>query len=816
MSALPSTAGIETVTERLYALLPAHVRTADATNREALKALIRVLAAGSAQIDAEIDTLYDSMFVETAPEAALADLAALIAAEPLRPLPAGSGMTLRAYVAHTLHYRRRKGTARVLEALAADVGGYGAVAVEYFQRLARCQHLLDVRPERPGTALPVAGDTASRVGTAFDELPRLIDVRSIARAGGRHHVPHVGVHIQRAVVLPFSAPGDNATLDDASLAGVPVARPWLDDKKNKYLGYFQLAAQPGRALRIFNPDRREGHEDERMVEARLRDRLRRLPLHLELEELRNAAIEGRSAQLSASSWFEGGLPFTIFLRAAGDAKFERISPDQVRIANLDAFPQPAGARPEATIDHQWFEGSMAGAVSKKGSHPIRCGIDPVTGRLIVAKPAANAQDVQDVRVSFATGLGMEMGAGPQERNAADVPFDVTDSVTLKHFVRIVDPSQATTGVPGDAMRIVPSLDTALQEWKAAGKGMLGIIVLVRCDIEGAAGNAADIAVTTHPGSELHVVSAQWRTTKQGPGLPVNKMRLGYVVRRERRFTVDAPLRVTPSAAPGPNDRAGVLVLDGLELTQGVTLEDQAVSRLRVRHCTVRAPGGTAVGTKAALKDAEIVVERSIVGSVKLEAGNPGTGSLAMTDCIVSDDGALDMAIAATSLDVRLRNVTVLGTSEMKSLEATNVIFWAAATVTRTQAGCVRYSSIAPSSQLPRRYRCQPDLAVAAATAKKGSALLPTEETTAKLSVLPLFLDTSLDEPTVAMLHAAASDALRLGGENDTEMGAFSAAAEGLRRANLVSLFDDYMPFGLEAAVIDDTLSSLATQRRNQP
>src|SRR4051812_36025445 len=123
-----SSTRIDAATERLYALLPAHIRSLDAANNLALKALFEVLAAGSAEVDREIDTLYDSMFVETAPDSALDHLAALVAAEPLHPLPPGSGHSARAFIANTVRYRRGKGTARVLEALANDVGGFGAVA----------------------------------------------------------------------------------------------------------------------------------------------------------------------------------------------------------------------------------------------------------------------------------------------------------------------------------------------------------------------------------------------------------------------------------------------------------------------------------------------------------------------------------------------------------------------------------------------------------------------------------------------------------------------------------------------------------------
>jgi hypothetical protein len=807
---------LEAATERLYALMPAHIRSVDAANGWALKALMQVLATGSVEIDREIDTLYESMFVETAPETGLADLAALVASEPLRSLPPGSGFSSRAFVANTVRYRRGKGTARVLEALSAGVAGMGAVAVEYFQRLARLQHLVDVRAERPGTGMLVPGTTSAHTATGFDRLPRLLDVRSISRAAGRHHVRNIAVHVVRPVVRVYPAPPGSG-LDPGALAGVPLARPWMDGSTT-HAGYFQLSAQPGRPLRLFNPDRRSQTEADRVVETDLPDRLRRLPLHLESEELRHAALEGRSATVGPTPWFDDrGQPFTIFSRIAGAATFTRVEPAMVQIANLEAMPASPGARPAATKTHKWFEGGTPTATLRVKDHPISCGFDPVTGRLIVATPAAGAPDVEEVRVAHATGIGREIGAGPQDRNTDDVPFDVTDSGSLVHFIRIVDATQPETGSPTANMRPVRTLKKALTEWAASGQGKRGLIILVRCDREGAAVGAPNIPVTVHPGSELHILSGQWRPKVVRPGLPDNPRRAGYLVRRDRSFTVDAPLRVMAGVPPPPGERPGVLVLDGLELTQGLSLGVRAVSRLLVRHSTVRAPGATALSTTAAFDGAEVAIERAIVGRIDLDFGaDAATGSLAISDSVVSADGAAGAAISATSLDAQLRNVTVFGTSTFKSLEATNLIFAEVTTVTRRQAGCVRFSWVPPGSVVPRRFRCQPDLAVALAGATQAAALTASERETIALGVTPLFLDTSLDEPTVAMLHPLTGDAIRLGGEGDTEMGAFSAGAEGLRLANLKSLFDDYVPFGLEAGVIDDTRSSPVSLRRNRP
>jgi hypothetical protein len=808
---------IEGVTEALYALLPAHIRSVDAASGWTLKALLNVMASASAEIDAEIDTLYDAAFVETAPEGALADIAALVASEPLRPLPPDAGVSARAFIANTIRYRRGKGTARVLEALAADVGGFGCVVVEYFLRLSRLQHLIDARPERPTTAYIVPGITAARTATGFDTLPRLLDVRSIARAAGRHHIRNVGVHIQRPVVPNFGAPGIESTLDADALAGVPVARPWPDGA-TQHAGYFQLSAQPGNPLRLFNPDRRSQMATDRVGETDLPDRLRRLPLHLETQELRNAAVEGRAAVIGDAPWFDAtGQPFTIFLRASGATTFTRVAPSEVIIANLEAFPATAGARPQPTQSHSWLTGDAAQPVST-GTHVIRCGFDPVTGRLIVAQPAAGSPDIDEVRVAFGTGIGREMGAGPQDRNTTDVPFDITDTATLSHFIRIVDASSSSSGTAADRLRTVSSLDVALADWAANGAGRRGLIVLVRCDREGAVALATTIPVAVHPASELHIVSAQWRPKIVKPGVPDNPERWGYVVRQDRRFTIDAQLTVTAASPPGPGAQPGVLVLDGLELTAGISLGDHCVSQLLIRHSTVRAPGKSAIVTTAPFDGAQVAVDRSLIGQLNLQSGtSPATGSLRITDSIVSNDGQTGAAaIVADAIDAQLMNVTMFGSSTFKSLEATNVIFVEPATVTRRQSGCVRYSWVAPGSSMPRRFRCQPDLELAATEAKIGVPLSPSESAAVALSVSPVFLDTSLDEPTVGMLHTLTRDAIRLGGEQDTEMGVFSAAVEGLRLANLTMLFDDYVPFGLEAGAIDDTRSTAVALLRNRP
>jgi hypothetical protein len=813
-------ARVAAVAEALYALLPAHVRLRDRASGGALRALVGVLALSSAEIDAETNAFYDALFVETAGPAALDAIAALVAATPLRPMPPGAAIDQRAYVANTVRYRRGKGTARVLEALAADVTGLGAVAVEYFQRLARLNHLLDIRPDRPGTALLVDGDTAARAGGAFDLLPRLLDVSPVTRThrdrpAGRHGITAVGVHVVRPVVPTFPAPpaAPGTAVLAAALAGVPVARPWPAGGVTTP-GYHQLAAQPGAPLRLFGPDRRAGAGGGRLRERDLGDRLRRLPLHQETDELRRAVLEGRPSRLPDRPWFdEAGAPFTVFLRRSGDLTFTRVPPAQVRIANLE---NPPGARQPATRTYSWFEPGPADAVAKTGDHPIACAVDPVTGRIVVAEPAPGTNDVAEVRVAYGTGLGRAVGTGAADRGDPGQPFEIRDGGGAVDLVWVVDATQPTGGSAETASRTVPTLADALAEAAAAGTGRRSFVVLARCDIEGAPAGGATIDVTLPTESEIHVVAAQWRPPLPIPGVDPDAALRGFIIRSGRRYTVDAPVRVLRGTGPA-DAPAGRLVLDGLELTQGLRLAVRSVEAVDLRYVTLRAPGAIALRATGTLTAVRLTIDSSLCGPVRLgTAAGPVTGRIDVCDSVLGADGATGEALTAPELATTLCNTTVLGPSSLRELTATNVVFAAPVTVTRRQSGCVRYSFVPGDSAVPRAFRCQPALALAEAADTKGAPLTADEQAAARLSVQPVFADVAADEPTYAMLHQLCPDAIRSGGEEDVEMGAFARAASGIAVANLVALFDDYLPVTLEAGVIDDTRSAAVTARRNVP
>lgn len=200
--------------DTLFELLPAHLRIEDARIGAALKAeladstdkppedfgplrtLISIVATEVSRLEEAIDQLYDDHFIETCADWVAPYIGDLVGARGAYDL-GRSGLSARALVADTIRLRRAKGTASALERAASASTLWDAVSVEYFEKIVIAQSMRLPRPTRLGTA-PIR-DLARmrRVGTAFDAVPRVVEVRRIRMAGGRWNIPNIGVHLFR-------------------------------------------------------------------------------------------------------------------------------------------------------------------------------------------------------------------------------------------------------------------------------------------------------------------------------------------------------------------------------------------------------------------------------------------------------------------------------------------------------------------------------------------------------------------------------------------------------------------------------------------
>jgi hypothetical protein len=108
---------------------------------------------------------------------------------------------------------------------------------------------------------------------------------------------------------------------------------------------------------------------------------------------------------------------------------------------------------------------------------------------------------------------------------------------------------------------------------------------------------------------------------------------------------------------------------------------------------------------------KIIIEQSICGEIALADTVPSLKIInSIIDAGIADNSFGAIAAAGTATDIQ--NSTILGTTIVRSLEASDSIFADKVVTLRQQIGCVRFCYVPVSSRTPPRYRCQPDLLLA--------------------------------------------------------------------------------------------------------
>lgn len=189
--------------ERLYELLPPIYRIRDAEQGEVLKSLISIIAEQVEVLEENLAQSYDDLFIETCADWAIPYIGDLIGYRTLHGL-APKSASRRAEVANTIGYRRRKGTATMLEQLARDVTGWNARVVEFFELLATNQYMNHIRLHNQVTPYLPQWEPLERLDTAFDNIPRTINVRRIATEKGKHNIPNIGIFLWRLNDYPLT------------------------------------------------------------------------------------------------------------------------------------------------------------------------------------------------------------------------------------------------------------------------------------------------------------------------------------------------------------------------------------------------------------------------------------------------------------------------------------------------------------------------------------------------------------------------------------------------------------------------------------
>jgi len=208
---------VSTTAEHLYELLPAIYRIRDAEQGYPLRELIAVIAGQVGAMEENLEQLYDDQFIETCAPWAAPYIGDLIGYHSLHGV-VPSVASPRADVANTIRYRRRKGTASMLEQVARDVTGWPARAVEFFELLGWTQHMNHLRADAHYAPDLRKLEKLHWRDSAFDTIAHTADMRQINNGAARHNIPNIGLYLWR--VRAFSLTRSQAVLEADVGAGV--------------------------------------------------------------------------------------------------------------------------------------------------------------------------------------------------------------------------------------------------------------------------------------------------------------------------------------------------------------------------------------------------------------------------------------------------------------------------------------------------------------------------------------------------------------------------------------------------------------------
>jgi hypothetical protein len=184
--------------QALTSLTPVQQQQLDALLAKAargpLQSLLMLIEEQLAIVAEDLDQLYDDQFIETCAPWVIPYIGDLIGYQSVKGI-APAVASPRAEVAHTISFRRRKGTVLVLEQLARDVTGWGAHAVEMFKVLADTQYMNHIRLYNHYAPDLRRWQPGEYMNTGFDRTAHKVDVRRIAVERGRYNIQNIGIFL---------------------------------------------------------------------------------------------------------------------------------------------------------------------------------------------------------------------------------------------------------------------------------------------------------------------------------------------------------------------------------------------------------------------------------------------------------------------------------------------------------------------------------------------------------------------------------------------------------------------------------------------
>lgn len=365
--------------QQLYDLLPTIYRLRDAEHNEVLRSYLSVFAEQIAVLQENIDQLYDDQFIETCAEWMVPYIGDLIGYKPLHT-ELTKELSQRAEVANTVAYRRRKGTATMLEQLARDVTGWPARVVEFFQILATTQFMNHTRLQNHYAPNMLNWQELQSIDSAFDTTAHTVDVHHIDTDLGKHNIKNIGIYLWRL---------QSYSLTQFPLIPVSPGRYFLSPLQHD-IPLFNKPVAESSITHIAEP--------------------------LNVPQ----AINRREMDAQLLTYYGEGKSIVLYEDANNaDEQLDLISDDVIRVCCL------------ADIDGNWINEPIDEPVDPDGDPSILkriVAIDPETGRLAIAPHMVT--NAPNLWATFHYGFSANMSGGEYERASAfDSALTTIESVS---------------------------------------------------------------------------------------------------------------------------------------------------------------------------------------------------------------------------------------------------------------------------------------------------------------------------------------------------------------------------------------------------
>jgi len=424
--------------DALYRLLPAVYRLRDEAGGKPLHQLLDLISQELAGLEENLEQLYDDQFIETCADWAAPYIGELIGYRALHGV-APRIASPRAEVANTIGFRRRKGTALMLEELAFSVTDWPAHAVEFFEQLATTQYMKHLRPHAPATANLRSQQAMLSLGGAFDTVAHTAEMRR-PEVGGRYNIPNIGLFLWR--------------LAAHELRDLPLIAQTGDATGRK----FRLNPL-GADLPLFRAPRPERDIDHLAEAANVPDPLR-------IRELARQVGLDLAADESVAAAADYGAGRSVVLTRNGDVlplrKLDDVTPDdpdketRVRIADL-----------RDVLDGS---GNVIGWAHEDALRARHIALDPERGRVLLGTGWVSEHAASPIRATFHYGFSLDIGGGDYERTPANVK-DLTAPQLVVTGGAPLAPDLLTLGTSGGRLLIGDSstyAETPIFEVPAAG------------------------------------------------------------------------------------------------------------------------------------------------------------------------------------------------------------------------------------------------------------------------------------------------------------------------------------------------------------